>query len=397
MNKLTNFLVNTFFVVAIVDAANIFTGLKTKLFVILLIFLIFTHNSCLQKGYFKKFGIIVLISIVCYLCGRVYDYPCNNSFFAQYTMSFSLLLILAWEKYIHVEKGMWIAANLLAYGTILAYFLCFVFPQFEQIITDFVNNSEETRVIYISSRTFLGLNFDGVFYTPLAFVVLPCSIVLYRLFNNIGSKYNNLYLAILYSFALFCGGNRACLMCIVILWGGFGIFMLVSKYPIVKVILVPICAMGILALFFAFSNEKGEDSNDIKQLHLLAYKQLWTSNPLAYLTGMGAGSKIYSPGFHAKTELMEWTYLELVRLYGIFSVYILYIFYEPVYRLWKNRKKYYYGMPVAMGCFLYMISSYGNPYLINSTGFCLLIYLYSYIANCKRKNEKKDSNCNSLV
>lgn len=391
MNRLTNFLVNSFFVIAIVDAANIFTGMKTKLFILLMIFLLLTHQNKLDVSYFRKLGIILLISLICFFCGRTYGYSYSTGFFIQYTMSFTLLLILAWVRFFSVERGMWISANILAYGTIIAYFFCFINPSFYSVIENLAETDEGTPVIYISSRTFLGINFDGVFYTPLAFVVLPCTISLYRLLCYKESKLHNLYLSILYSLALFCGGNRACLMCIVILWGGFGMYILLKNRPGLKILLLPLSLAAIIYLFLAFSSEKGESSNQTKQLHLLAYKQLWRSNPLVFFTGMGAGSEVYSPGFKHKTVLMEWTYLELIRLFGVFSLYILTIFYGPVYRLWKNRKEYKLGIPVALGCLLYMLSSYGNPYLINSTGFCLLIYLYSYVTNNKIK--KRNYGC----
>lgn len=384
MNRLTNFFVNTFFVIAVVDAANIFTGMKTKLFILLIIFLLLTHQKRLDLSYFRKVLVVLLISFVCFFCGRIYGYSCSIDFFIQYTMSFCLLLTLVWIKYFSVEKGMWIAANILSYGTIIAYFFCFINPAYYSFIENFASTSDGTPVIYISSRTFLGLDFDGVFYTPLAFVVLPCAISLYRFICCKKARAYNLYLSMLYSLALFCGGNRACLMCIVILWGVLGLYIFLKTHPFLKYILLPLSFCIILQLFFAFSGEKGEISNETKQLHLLAYIQLLKTNPLVFLTGMGAGAEVYSPGFVGKTPLMEWTYLELFRMYGVFSLYILSIFYCPVYKLWKNRKKYEYGIPIALGCLLYMLSSYGNPYLINSTGFCLLIYLYSYIENNKK-------------
>ena len=389
MSKLINFLVNTFFVVAIVDAANIFTNMKMKLFMLVMLLLLFTHKKGLNTKHLATFVITVLISILCYLFGRLYGYSCDNSFFLRYTMSFSLLLLLMWGKYFSVEKGMWIAANILAYGTIVAYLFCFIYPQFMPLIEAFANNDEGTPVIYISSRTFLGINFDGVFYTPLVFVVLPGSICIYRLLTDKTKKAKNLYMALLYSTALFCGGNRACLMCIVILWGGIGMYIVTKRHPVVKVLILPICIIGIIGLAATFLQEKGESSNEIKELHLLTYEKLLDSNPITYVTGMGAGSLVYTKGFNAKVPLMEWTYLELFRMYGVFSLYILYLFYGPVYKLWKTKKYYQYGIPISLGCLLYMISSYGNPYLINSTGFCLLIYLYSYLSNQRLKLDGK--------
>lgn len=380
MNRWINILLNLFFVVAIVDAANIFTGIKTKLFVVLLFVLILSGRKNIQKKYFAKVAITMLISTICFFCGRVYGYPVSFSFFFQYSLSFCLLLILAWDKFFCLEKGMWISANILAYGTILAYLFCFMFPQFKPIVENFSRSDDGTAVIYISSRTFLGVNFDGVFYTPLAFVVLPCTIALYRL-NYKGHRLYNFYLALLYSFALFCGGNRACMMCVTILWGGFGLYILVRKHPLLRLVILPCCLLGIISLFLAFTQEKGESSNETKQLHLLTYSKILDTNPLAFVTGMGAGSQVYSKGFMQKTVLMEWTYLELIRFYGVFSLYVLCLFYKPVWYLWKYKQYYEYAIPVSLGCLLYMLSSYGNPYLINSTGFCLLIYLYWYIDN----------------
>ncbi len=381
--QIINILVNLFYVIAIVDAANIFTGVKSKLFILVLLILFLTSKTRLYFKYFKMFCVVIAISIFCFICGRLYGYDYDIQFFSQYLLGFSMLLLLIWQKYYDVESGMWIASYILAYGVIAAYFACFINPAYSSIVLSLASNKEGTDIIYISQRSFLGYDFSGVFYTPLMFVVIPCSISIYRLFYFKGEKLKNLYMALLFTTALFCGGNRACLMCIAILWMLIGGYSFLIRHKFLLHVMLPIMLALIIILFETFNSED-ELSNRVKSLHIITYERILKENPLVYLTGMGAGSLVYTLGFEKKVPLMEWTYLELVRMFGIFSLYIIYIYYKPVLFLYRNKQFFKYGLPVAAGCFVYMVSSYANPYLINSTGFCVLIYLYSYI-------EKRDN------
>lgn len=290
-----------------------------------------------------------------------------------------MLLLLIWHRYYDLRYGLWISSLLLVVITIGGFYVSFINPALNEILLRYSENASGIPVIYISSREFLGITFDGVFYTPLMFLVLPCSISIYNVCKNI-HKTKYLIIAVILTLALFCGGNRACLMSIVILWFGVGGFFLLKKYVYLKLFLLPIAGILIFILFYKLISEQ-ETSNDIKSLHLLSYAQLFRENPLAFITGTGAGTLIYSQGFESETTLMEWTYLELVRLYGIFSIYVLFVFYRPGIILVRNNNYYKYGFPIGIGSCLYMLSAYGNPYLINSTGLSVLIFTYWYLKN----------------
>lgn len=381
MNKLTNFIINFFLIVAIVDAGNIFLGIKTPLFVLTIGYLLCRHRKNLDLNFLIYFLILLGISAICYVCGRLYNYNYDNAFLIQYTFSFSMLLLLLWHRYYDLRYGLWISSILLVVITIGGFYVSFINPALNEILLRYSENASGIPVIYISSREFLGLTFDGVFYTPLMFVVLPCAIAIYNVCKSV-HKTKYLIIALILTLALFCGGNRACLMSIVILWFGVGGYFLLKKFAYLKLLILPIAVVLIFILFYKLISEQ-ETSNDIKGLHLLSYVQLLHDNPLAFITGTGAGTLIYSYGFESETPLMEWTYIELFRLYGLFAIYILFVFYSPGIQLIRKNKYYKYGLPMGIGSCLYMLSAYGNPYLMNSTGFSVLIFTYWYFKKYK--------------
>ena len=105
--------------------------------------------------------------------------------------------------------------------------------------------------------------------------------------------------------------------------------------------------------------------------------ELFETHPLYLLLGQGPGTAFYSEGFHSMTYTTEWTYMELLRNYGIFSLLIFAVMVYPLTQLYKLRR----DRRVAAMMFayiFYLLIAGTNPLLISSTGMLVLLTIYSY-------------------
>lgn len=392
MEKLRNVVLDIFVTLSVVDAANIFTGLKTVSFIVVFL-LYFLSYGFKSNHVFKMVCLIELISVISFIFGRIYGYDYDSGMYKQYTFSFFMLLVLMWDKNISISKIIYLPSFILSIGTILLYIIFYFYPEYKYLISAYTDT--DPPVILISERTFLGIKFDGVFYTPLMFIVIPACLSLYKLLFEKKRRINNLLWVILFLVSLFIGGNRGCLLSLVFILSMALVFLLRKCSKKIFMIAVPVSLCLFIYLTFMLLSEK-EESNEVKSNHLETYMKILEDRPTVYITGMGPGSKVYSKGFHSYTPLMEWTYLELIRFYGLGSLVILYLFYNPVIYLYKHRAKFKYGLPISLGCGLYMVSAFGNPFLINSTGMVVLIYISTYIKHEKTKavlNHGRKNNC----
>ena len=78
------------------------------------------------------------------------------------------------------------------------------------------------------------------------------------------------------------------------------------------------------------------------------------------------------------TTVTEWTYLELLRYFGIFSLVIIYVFYRPLFQFWKHFND-DVAYAVFWGYLAYLLIAGTNPLLLSSTGMLVLLIAYSYV------------------
>ena len=90
----------------------------------------------------------------------------------------------------------------------------------------------------------------------------------------------------------------------------------------------------------------------------------------------------YSSGFLRVTNLTEWTYLELIRYFGILALVIIYIFYRPLVNLWKNFQN-NLSYTLFWAYLAYLLIAGTNPLLLSSTGMVVLLIVYSYVEKLK--------------
>jgi len=186
-------------------------------------------------------------------------------------------------------------------------------------------------------------------------------------------------LALIVTCAFLVSGTRASMLLPFSLLG-ISIFNTVSQGRRAKYFIYPLLVLigcAFLFLIFLLVTEKGEASNAIKFGHLPSYWQLFNDHPEYLLIGQGPATSFYTEGFHEMTLQTEWTYLELLRNYGLLSLPILGVFAYPLVRLYRYRHD-----PFTQGVFftyvVYLLIAGTNPLLLSSTGMLMILSAYSY-------------------
>jgi hypothetical protein len=115
-------------------------------------------------------------------------------------------------------------------------------------------------------------------------------------------------------------------------------------------------------------------SDLVRKNHFESVLRVFSSNPSAILWGTGLNSSFYSTGINQFTTTIELSYWDFLRQVGLIGLIpFLWFLINPLIKLAKNDSRW---LSIAFFCFL--IISYTNPFLYNSTGY--LFYLVVYYA-----------------
>ena len=111
----------------------------------------------------------------------------------------------------------------------------------------------------------------------------------------------------------------------------------------------------------------------------------WKQNPITILSGVGLGGGIITTE-RGLTYNLETTYLELIRLFGLFGAFFLifilifpllfYVFNKK--HIKKSNEEFYFIL--AYFCYVFIIIP-TNPLFLSSTGMLVLSITYSLIIN----------------
>lgn len=347
-------------------------------------FLLFALSLCLNNTInINNLPIIVamlLCNIISFIIGNAAGFKIEMPLMIHFLIFFVLQTCILWDYAIDLLRPIIVGSCLLSIATIIGFTSMIYFPELEAVLYEY---SEENDIIFVMShRTFLGVDFLSFCFKSLPIITIPACICFKDLLYSKSHKLRNLILSLLFLIAMFCAGNRAMIL-------GLLLIVFVIAYPAFskKRFFRPLFAIAsVIALIIIWMalTEKGEWSNDVKYGHLVSYVNHFSENWQYLLFGTGAGSYFYSIGFGYDTNLSEWTYIELFRMYGIIGgALILFFLLKPLFR-WNEKREYIKNWePASLGYILFLVICGSNPYLINSTGLICIIFMYSYIANDK--------------
>jgi len=266
---------------------------------------------------------------------------------------------------------------LLFFGIITIILFIFSFVEnFENIRSSF----EKRNITIFQKKYYSTVSFN---FSPL-FIISSCYF-LDKLNKNVDS-FNSICFLI-NALPLFISGERANIIIGMILCILFS-FIILKKFRFIFLftffLLVLICYYYGLFNFFDFN-----ELNNLKKLNLLYDYEIIFDDLNILLFGQGSSFYNYWTTLGYYSSVVEPTYFEILRMYGLVGslllvVLILYPFF--LIALKKKYKFYKNNFFLILGFIFYLIISIVNPHLLNTHGFLIILILINEILNEKKYN-----------
>ena len=367
----------------VADPTNTIFGLKMVVFALLLGYnVLFFRAEWTQLRYFFLCSVALLVTwLFASLRGEIID---GGEVRAVFT-AIAPLLLLPWIYRYDVLKLSVIPVVAVVCVVLFLYWLVVFVPRMEGIIYLYMCAHDHT--IMLSRRVFVGFSMFGMYCKSTVAFLPVFALLLYRFYTPVLRKAWVVVCVLLFVHLFLISGTRSTIVLPTFL--ALLIFFLFyrNKRYVNYVIYPSAMAMGLgfVAVLALLLMEVGEHSNMVKYAHLYSYKELFTENPIYLLLGQGPGTAFYTAGFNKMSLKTEWTYMELLRNYGIFSLLLLYAFVRPLASLLRLACKDDEAMVLAVTYVVYLVIAGTNPLLLSSTGMLVLLTMFSYVRRCKTK------------
>lgn len=358
-------------------------------------FILFVSTSLSYGNYKKLWNFLLMIVLYLYSATVNLITESNYQFSAAVynLLGFIYLFLQVYETPEYKDtiiKSFLTSSRIVAVVSIFIWFICMIFPVIGNGLILFfkMNNYGNAAFIFlITKREILGFQFLRVYYCTAPCMICALGYYLLQQFDNKTKK--NLFLILMYSFALCISGARANILAVILLICSFFCLNLIRERKLVMAFFIIIVAgISALLVLFLLLGEKSDASIKVKTLHKISYMEIFNKNPLKTLfTGWGAGSEFYSKGFHKMTDTTELSFYETIRRYGIISTFFIFLFiwFRPVIYCFANKFPFVYSMFFSIILASYILVSCTNPFLLGSIGFCSLIFMETIIYNFRKR------------
>ncbi|MCD7721023.1 MAG: hypothetical protein LUI09_02215 [Prevotellaceae bacterium] len=377
-----NVLFTLFFLVLMLDPTGTVLSVKDKVFALLVAYNLFFFRPSFR---FFPHIVIVYVAVTCsFISGQLQGNEMDMDLAFSIYKAFIPLILLLWAHHYDFVRLTLIPALITALVVCAIYWLCSYDERLEGIIYEFMKAHDD--MVMMSHRYLLGVKVFGIYYK--SFVTLSFALFwfYYKIYNDRKRWYLTIFPVLIMTFAFLVSGTRATMLLPFFVMALVG-YRSIGKLRRWKYAFYPalvLFALAFLVMIFVFASEKTESSNVVKYAHLTSFKDLFEQHPLYLLVGQGIGTRFYTIGFHSFTNKTEWTYLELLRQYGLFCLPILFTLLYPLRQMWRQRSdSFCFGI---MGTYVaYLLVAGTNPLLISSTGMILVLCAYSFISRLDEK------------
>lgn len=310
----------------------------------------------------------------------------NGGFGTIIISAYLLLMCFYEERYAKVIMHAYgFVSVVIALIVITIWVSCYLSDSTYNTLRTFFINLEGTTglsLIDIDKRMILGTRYLAVWYRTAP--CMTCALG-YHMARRLNGEKRNLFVIILLSCALIFTGTRANIISTMLLAGFYiGFKMYKRGFKLTPLLLFSAIMVTATILVIRFINDSNSQSSTIKILDTLTYIDIFKKDPVRTLFfGYGPGSTFFSRGRQMYVSITENSLLESIRRYGLVSTCIIIfgIWFKPLrspdFRKKENYTRYFYYC-VFGG---YMLSALTNPYLLDSVGFCALLYfciMFSY-------------------
>lgn len=266
----------------------------------------------------------------------------------------------------------------------LFFLLILAFPEIEGPI--YLWDKSLDFPVLMARRAFLGVTMFVMYLKSYVAFIFVIAYYIYAAYTGKNRTFFTFVYLFFICFAFFVSGTRSTMLTPIFLFIMIGYFTS-SQTKYAKYFLYPILIIsGIIffALLIILISDTGEASNAVKYGHIPSYIQLFGEHPEYILIGQGPGAMMYSEGFNKIVYKTEWTYLELIRNYGVFSIIIVGIFAKPLLKIWKHRDN-IFNKCMFWTYLSYLLIAGTNPLLLSSTGMITLLIAYSFEERIEEK------------
>ncbi len=378
-----NTLLFLFILVLMLDPTSTILHLKDKVFIVVV-----AYNIVFFRPSFRFLPHIMLV-FAAVTCSLVSGMLQGNGIDMDEALSvykaFAPLILLLWVHHYDYIRVSLAPAIITALVVCAIYGLSSYDERFEGAIYLFMKEHDNTAMM--SHRYLLGIKVFAIYYKSFVALTFALFFYYYKIYNDRKHWYLTIFPVTILTFAFLVSGTRATMLLpfFVIAIVGYRSIGKLRRWKYAFYPMLMLFAIVFVVMIIVLASERGEASNTIKYGHLISYQHLFEHNPLYMLVGQGIGTRFYSQGFHRMTFTTEWTYLELLRQYGLFSIPILFTILFPLKQMWQHRRNSFcFGL---MGTYVaYLLVAGTNPLLFSSTGMIIILSVYSYI-NMEEKYE----------
>lgn len=354
-----------------------------------LLFILFVFFS-FPFGNYKKI-INILFFLFIYSVSLIYNVLVTGSnaisgvwYQGLFVSMYLFLMVFSNKKYYDVIiKAFLFSASLVGFLTIGLWLICYFVPVIKNaLVLYFTLLYERTNLTFINinSRMVLGHEVFFVWYRTVPILIPALGYCYIKRLKGLRTKKNN-FRIILYTTALLLSGTRADMLTAFLLGFFYICFKLIEKkeFSVAYLLMLSTLAVGAIAAFL-FLTDKGSNSSSIKALTQVSYLETFDTDHIrSVFFGWGYGSTFYSLGRRAFVDVTELSHLETIRRYGFIGMLgiMLFIWLKPVIKkMLKERSiiRYYYLLIVLA----YIFVACTNPYLIDSLGFCVLLFFDTF-------------------
>lgn len=389
MSKLIQWVGNSLFMLLVflfvADPTNTILGLKTPVFALLLLYsLVFFKADWKNIVYFIVPVMTVMVSLV---IAAMQGSHVDMVALKDLLMSFAPLILLMWAGHYDIIRLSIIPVAVTATLVLLLFWTIFFVPDLEGPIYVFMGEHNDT--IMMSNRAFLGFEVFCMYPKSTAAFMPVFGLAVYKSLTK--KKWQYILVAIILLHMFVISGTRSSVL-LPVLMAGVLVFLYCRNGRYMRYIVYPgviVFAIAFVFLLAMLLLEDDEPSNLVKYAHLESYKNLFEANPGYLIFGQGPCTEFYSLGFRKMTLTTEWTYMELLRNYGLLCLPILYVILLPVYRLLRLSVKYESALAIAMAFVIYLVIAGTNPLLFSSTGMLVLLSAFSYAEHNKAEEAEK--------
>lgn len=374
-----------FFFVVMVDPTSSILHLKDVMFVLLVAYCMVFYKPDLSK--LPYILMMVCAVAIPYLLSVMAMTPIDDKEALAVFKSIAPSLLLLWVRNFNLVKIARGPVVICCVAITIIYIVCIQNPVLEELIWRFMIDNNDT--VMISRRSILGFEIFGFYLKSCVCFLFVLAYYIVSLLDKSQRNILNILCLAFMIFAFLVSGTRSTMLVpfFLLIVTSFRIFR-DSKY--LKYIMIPVTfllAMVFIVVVIVAASETTEASNVVKYAHLNSYINLFYEHPLYPIIGQGPGTSFWSDGFNSMTYKTEWTYLELIRCFGLFSIIIVYVFAKPLINFWKYRNKDVYTFSAFFAYLAYMLIAGTNPLLLSSTGMVMLMMAYSYEDNLLNEQE----------